>query len=76
MVGFCEHSNEPWGSINLRNFLISGVSINFSRKTLHHVVSSKCLPKTTAIIFKDQSAFTDIHHNTSDQGKVLKNQGI
>jgi hypothetical protein len=37
VVGLCEHGNESSGSITARNFLTSGVDINFSRTLLHGV---------------------------------------
>jgi hypothetical protein len=40
MAGFCEHSDEPSGSIKkVGYFMISWVTISFSNNILHHGVS-------------------------------------
>jgi hypothetical protein len=40
VAGFCEHGDEPLGSIKkARYFLISEVKISFSNNMLHHGVS-------------------------------------
>jgi hypothetical protein len=40
MTGFCEHGNEPSGSVNkVGYFLTSWATISFSRNILHHGVS-------------------------------------
>jgi hypothetical protein len=36
MVGCCQHTNEPLGSIICREFLLSILFINFSQTTLYH----------------------------------------
>jgi hypothetical protein len=45
VAGFCEHSNEPSGSIKKAGFfLISRVTINFSNNILHHgVIMVTCI---------------------------------
>jgi len=39
MAGFCEHDNEPLGSIKKQYFLTSRVTVSFSNNVLHHAVS-------------------------------------
>jgi hypothetical protein len=40
VVGFCEHGDEPLGSLkNVEYFLISLVTVSFSNNILHHEVS-------------------------------------
>jgi hypothetical protein len=39
VVGTCEYSNEPSGSINVGNFLTRCKPVSFSRRTLLHGVS-------------------------------------
>jgi hypothetical protein len=36
MMGMCEHSNEPLGSIKADIFWTLIVTISFSRRSLHH----------------------------------------
>jgi hypothetical protein len=40
MVDLYVH-NELWGSMKAGNFLASGATINFPKKTLHHKVSER-----------------------------------
>jgi hypothetical protein len=40
VAGCCEHSNEPLDIIKSRDFLISSVTVSYSRRTVLHVVSS------------------------------------
>jgi hypothetical protein len=40
MAGFCEHGNEPLGSIKKVGYFLAGsVTISFSNNILHHGVS-------------------------------------
>jgi hypothetical protein len=51
MVGFCEHSNEPSGSIKKAGyFLKSWVTISFSNNVLHHGASVPAKPDVASYI--------------------------
>jgi hypothetical protein len=39
VAGFCEHGNEPSGSVNKAGYFFDKLTISFSSNILHHGVS-------------------------------------